>query len=93
MPAETCANCKLVHGVDGDPLDACIQAQRDAMQRLLKQLAFEVRPCKACGAQLYMVTHVNGKKAPYTVAGLNHFIDCPEAEQFARARKPRIEEP
>lgn len=51
---------------------------------LLKNCAVEARPCRACGATLYMVVHANGKKAPYTEAGVNHFIDCPQAGRFRR---------
>lgn len=31
-----------------------------------------------------MVTHANGKAAPYTEEALNHFADCPDAEGFRR---------
>lgn len=49
--------------------------------RLLKQVGDESK-CKGCGATIYWVRHKNGKKAPYTVEGLNHFADCPKAQSF-----------
>jgi len=38
--------------------------------------------CRGCGADLYWVRHLNGKLAPYTPDGLNHFINCPQAAMF-----------
>lgn len=56
------------------------------MESLLRNIAEELRPCKACGAQLAMVRHRNGKLAPYTMGGVNHFIDCAKADQFRRQK-------
>ncbi len=54
------------------------------IESLLRNVAEEIRPCRACGAELAMVRHKNGKLAPYTMAGVNHFIDCEKADQFRR---------
>lgn len=54
------------------------------IEALLRNVAEEIRPCKACGAQLAMVRHRNGKLAPYTMSGVNHFIDCEKADRFRR---------
>ena len=56
------------------------------MESLLRLVAEEVRACRACGAQLAMVRHRNGRLGPYTMDGVNHFINCPAAEDF-RKRK------
>ena len=56
----------------------------ELMETLLRNVAEEIRPCKACGAELAMVRHKNGKLAPYTMAGVNHFIDCEKADQLRR---------
>jgi hypothetical protein len=56
----------------------------ERIRRLLELAAEETRCCKACGALLFFVRHNNGKRAPYTVDGLNHFINCPAAQQFKR---------
>ena len=46
--------------------------------------------CSACHAEIWWVRHLNGKTAPYTAEGLNHFADCPHADQF---RMPRVRTP
>ena len=56
------------------------------METLLRLVAEEIRPCRACGVELAMVRHKNGKLAPYTMGGLNHFLDCPNATQFRRQK-------
>ena len=56
----------------------------DRLRRLLELTAEDSRSCKACGALLFFVRHRNGKTAPYTVDGLNHFLNCPQADQFRR---------
>lgn len=54
------------------------------MATLLQLVAEEIRPCKACGVQLAFVKHRNGKLAPYTIDGVNHFINCFWADDFRR---------
>ena len=56
------------------------------MHDLLLRTAKETRPCRACQAQLYFVQHNNGKVAPYTADGVNHFINCPAANQFKKGK-------
>ena len=56
------------------------------IEQLLKNVAEERRPCRLCGAQLYMVRHWNKRLAPYTESGLNHFVDCPHADKFKRGK-------
>lgn len=77
-----CASCNLPHepSIDGHP---CIEAQTEAMNRLLQSVG-DKGECRGCRAVIYWVTHRNGKKVPYTPAGLNHFIDCPAAKDFKR---------
>lgn len=58
----------------------------DRLAALLRHVAEEIRPCRACGTELAMVRHRNGKLAPYTFVGVNHFLDCPSASQFKRAK-------
>lgn len=81
MAIDLCLQCKL-------PLDSgkhtkssqCVAAQATAMRTLLL-LAGRMETCR-CGLLIYKVTHLNGKTAPYTEAGLNHFVDCPNAGDF-----------
>lgn len=86
--AEICPLCGLAHGQseDGDlvTLVACSAEQGFAMGRLLRAIAGEPVKCRGCEAAIYWVTHKNGKRTPYTAAGLNHFIDCPAAAQFGK---------
>lgn len=56
------------------------------MDSLLRLVAEEVRACRACGAQLAMVRHRNGRLGPYTMDGVNHFINCPAAEEFRKKK-------
>lgn len=43
--------------------------------------------CRGCKAEIYWVTHKNGRKTPYTPEGLNHFVNCPAAERFRKAKE------
>ncbi|HLH04979.1 MAG TPA: hypothetical protein VKX25_19580 [Bryobacteraceae bacterium] len=56
----------------------------DRLRRILELTAEESRKCKACGALLFFVRHCNGKLAPYTADGVNHFVNCPSAERFRK---------
>jgi len=79
-----CQNCHLPDRLTGHMLpDICIGAQQEAMHHLLNQVA-DRGTCTGCGAAVYWVRHKNGKRVPYTEAGLNHFIDCPKADQFRK---------
>ncbi len=52
---------------------------------LLKLAAREVRPCAKCSAQLAFMRTASGKVAPVDLAtGLNHFANCPKADEFRR---------
>jgi hypothetical protein len=54
---------------------------------LLNLIAEEIRPCRACGVQLSFVRHRTGKLAPYTLDGVNHFINCPKGGQFRKRKE------
>ena len=59
----------------------------ERMEKLLELVAKEKRPCSRCGATIYIVHHVKtDKDAPYTKLGVNHFLDCPHAAEFRRAK-------
>lgn len=40
--------------------------------------------CRGCGETIFWFHHKNKTKSPYTSAGTNHFIDCPEAARFKK---------
>lgn len=43
------------------------------------------RPCKRCQTPIVFVKHKkSGKIAPYTLQGVNHFVDCPFSSEFQR---------
>lgn len=85
---KTCERCHLVHVADLDEddhakiLQNCIAAQATAMAQLL-QRSGKKATC-GCGAPIFFVIHTNGKQVPYTEAGLNHFVDCPQRERYQR---------
>ena len=58
----------------------------ERLRRILELTAEGKRPCKACGVELYFVRHANGKLTPYTVDGINHFANCPEAQRFRKGK-------
>lgn len=87
-----CPMCHLPdsHGLHAQAINdlfqgcaVCVGAQSSAMETLLQNIA-DRGTCSGCGAALYWVRHKNGKRVPYTPAGLNHFISCPKAEQFRK---------
>ena len=51
--------------------------------RLLDQVG-DPGKCRGCQRDIWWVVHKNGKKAPYTRRGLNHFADCPKAASFRK---------
>jgi hypothetical protein len=77
IPANYCGECRLVH----PPMVTCYQASAEAMAKMLLRIGHQDQ-CRGCLVPIYWVTHLNGKKTPYTEAGLNHFIDCPQREMF-----------
>jgi hypothetical protein len=76
-----CIDC----GQPEDKDHECVRSQRAAMARLL-DLVGDPGTCKGCGKEIIWIVHKNGKRVPYTQAGLNHFIDCPFAEKFRRVK-------
>jgi len=64
---------------------AVMELQHNAVEQILRN--FDVRPCARCGQAIAWVTHANGKKAPYTQWGHNHFVDCPRADEFRSKEK------
>ena len=73
-----CDKCGLYHGA----ADTCIRVLQANMVDLLLRIGSPAK-CKGCGAQVVWLTHLNGKKAPYTLKGLNHFVDCPVRDRFS----------
>lgn len=53
------------------------------IDKILK-LCGEKGICRGCGEEIFWMRHRNGKSAPYTIKGLNHFADCPKAKDFKK---------
>jgi len=101
-PTRICERCHLAHpalDVPGElvadhgqilamSLESCIAAQAKAMLWVLEHVG-KKGTCDGpnCRAAIYWVTHTNGRQTPYTEAGLNHFVDCPARDQFARKKE------
>lgn len=75
----TCAACGQPQAEGHE----CVVALLNAVGLILHNVGDEGK-CRGCQARIFWVTHKNGKKVPYTGAGLNHFVDCPAAEQFKK---------
>lgn len=59
------------------------------MVALLANVAYDPPGmCGGCGAEIYWIIHRNGRRVPYTVRGLNHFVDCPAREDFRKKATP-----
>lgn len=95
-----CPRCDLAHPPTTIPdelidvaekrrleLEDCLSRQATAMRVLLGNVG-KRGSCDGpnCGRTIYWVTHYNGKAVPYTEAGLNHFVDCPDRERFKRPK-------
>jgi len=61
--------------------DDVIARLRSNIGLLLNQVG-DKGTCRGCGADIWWVVHKSGKKAPYTAEALNHFADCPQANNF-----------
>jgi len=53
------------------------------MASLLKVVG-DVGECRGCGATIWWIKTRTGTAAPYTVAGVSHFADCPKSAEFRR---------
>ena len=61
----------------------CAYVVKELLAPLLEVVGQRGR-CRGCGAEIYWIEHRNRKRAPYTVHGINHFIDCPQSAKFKR---------
>jgi hypothetical protein len=59
---------------------------RSNIKTLYGHLGFEQGNCRACGRLIWWGVTKAGKRAPYTADALNHFADCPGADQFRKKK-------
>lgn len=51
----------------------------------LLKIIGEPGKCKKCGKEIFWVlNHKTGKRMPITLEALNHFADCPYANEFKK---------
>lgn len=80
-------SCEQGEGIDmasDREEDSCWEKELLHRIQLILAATGRAAACKGCGAPIVWVTHQNGKRAPYTPEGLNHFVDCPQAQQFRK---------
>lgn len=54
-----------------------------AIRALLNTLG-DLGSCRGCGATIWWVQTKRSRLAPYSIAAINHFADCPKARSFRR---------
>ena len=68
-----------------EELEAMVENLHRNIGALLRNVG-DPGKCKGCGRDIYWVMHNNARKAPYTADGLNHFANCPKADDFRRPK-------
>jgi hypothetical protein len=78
---------KCYHNISGRALKelAALTLVRLNVSNLLRACA-DPGVCRGCSRPIFWLKTKNGKAAPYTEVGLNHFADCEAADKF---RKPK----
>lgn len=66
--------------------EATVETLRGNITRLLTAVG-DKGQCKGCGAEIWWLTHKNGRKGIYDPDGTSHFVTCPEATRFKRDGK------
>jgi hypothetical protein len=74
-----CGRCGIPHLPERD----CVEVQREVMARLMKNIS-DPGECRACRAPICWVKMPGKAPHPYSMTGLSHFADCPNAEQFRK---------
>lgn len=60
------------------------QAVDEEIEERLRKIGIEIVFCKRCGKEMFWVKTKNGKSAPITLKLINHFADCPKADEFRK---------
>jgi hypothetical protein len=66
--------------------DAVLDKLRSNIELLYKTIGASPGTCTGptCTEPVWWVLTKNGKRAPFTADGLNHFADCPDRERFRK---------
>ena len=59
---------------------------RQRFEALFRNLGVDPATCRGCGRTIWWIAHANGKRAPYTIDGQNHFASCPQAHLFRKKK-------
>lgn len=70
-------NCQIC-GEEFIPPQICVICLRSLQIKGMKSR------CKSCGRRIVFHETHKGKLAPFTMEGVNHFVDCPGAEKFRK---------
>lgn len=65
-------------------------SEREQIQRNIRTLLNRIgnyTKCPACKAEMWWITHKNGKKAPYSVEAVVHFKECTAAEGLGQPQR------
>lgn len=59
----------------------------EVCEHLLRQVGEDSRCSSSlCGERIFWIVHRNGKRTPYDVDGVPHFITCPARDRFRKTR-------
>lgn len=50
----------------------------------IRAMGVEICKCKKCGKEIIWLTSKNKKSIPATLELINHFADCPNAQEFRK---------
>lgn len=64
----------------------CIRWYRSNIEKLAEHLGWDESSCKSCKRRIWWTKNKNGKAVPISLDGLNHFADCPSANQHRSKR-------
>jgi hypothetical protein len=57
-----------------------IPSAEERLVRLLQLIALELKQCRTCGVELYIVRHYSGRVVTYEKSGFSHSSSSPHCE-------------
>ena len=84
---------KIKEAITGKAFDRCLNCQDEAvkeikkateeeMENRIRRLGADIVKCSKCGAEMIWIKSKTGKSLPVRLNLINHFADCPNAEEF-----------
>ncbi len=65
----------------------CFPKLEAEIESRLRKLGVEIVKCVACGKEMIWLKGKSGKSLPVCLNLINHFSDCPKAEEFRQAKE------